>query len=295
MSAARKTSHVPGGELGEALASLREASGIDMQLVRPGARPEFCGHKSLSNPFCGFIHRTPEGRALCAQFDMKMAADLRKKSAPVFSRCIANMTVGAVLVSLRDGTTSELFCGRILSKRPARREFNHMVESFRKRGVKLDRNRAGELFFKAPVASRRKLQAAIRVAQALAKNINSSAAPAPIPARAGENRAVRAAKEFVRDHMTERITTRGIAERVGLSKQYFCRIFKRQTGCTFTDYVCRLRVARAKEMLADPAMRASEVAFAVGFQSIPYFNRVFRRHTGVNPTACRSPRQANSG
>jgi transcriptional regulator GlxA family with amidase domain len=55
----------------------------------------------------------------------------------------------------------------------------------------------------------------------------------------------------------------------------------------FTDYLARLRVERAKQMLQDPNRRVSEVAFEVGFLSLPHFNRSFKRIAGTTPTLWR--------
>ena len=55
----------------------------------------------------------------------------------------------------------------------------------------------------------------------------------------------------------------------------------------FTEYITRLRVERAKQLLLNQNNRISEVAFEAGFQSIPHFNRSFKRVTGVTPTQSR--------
>ena len=50
---------------------------------------------------------------------------------------------------------------------------------------------------------------------------------------------------------------------------------------TFTDYLGRVRVEKAKSLLLNPNLRISEIAYAVGFQSLTHFNRVFRELTPV--------------
>ena len=62
------------------------------------------------------------------------------------------------------------------------------------------------------------------------------------------------------------------------------RQFKKATGLTFTDYLGRVRVEKAKSLLLNPNLRISEIAYAVGFQSLRHFNRVFRELTGQSPT-----------
>jgi YesN/AraC family two-component response regulator len=61
-------------------------------------------------------------------------------------------------------------------------------------------------------------------------------------------------------------------------------MFKKATGLTFTDYLGRIRVEKAKNLLLNPHLRVSEIAYTVGFQSLTHFNRVFRKLTGESPT-----------
>jgi len=56
---------------------------------------------------------------------------------------------------------------------------------------------------------------------------------------------------------------------------------------TFTDYLARVRIEKAKTLLLDPNRRVSEVAYEVGFQSLTHFNRVFRKLAGESPTSYR--------
>jgi len=86
-------------------------------------------------------------------------------------------------------------------------------------------------------------------------------------------------------------TVRELADRLNISPCYFCKLFRKQTGLTFTEYRTQLRVEAAKRLLLNRHLRISEVAFEAGFDSIPYFNRVFRRLVGCSPSqfrACQS-------
>ena len=61
-------------------------------------------------------------------------------------------------------------------------------------------------------------------------------------------------------------------------------MFKKITGVNFTDYVSRVRIEKAKDLLLNPNLRISEIAYVVGFQSLTHFNRVFKRILGQSPT-----------
>ena len=68
-----------------------------------------------------------------------------------------------------------------------------------------------------------------------------------------------------------------------LSKSYFCRIIKDELGCTFTEYVNRIRVERSKTLLRSSGMSIAEIACAVGFDDQSYYTRIFKKQVGVAP------------
>jgi AraC-like DNA-binding protein len=75
-----------------------------------------------------------------------------------------------------------------------------------------------------------------------------------------------------------------VAASVHLSTPAFCRYFKKQTNMTFTDFVNQYRVTQAKTLLLKD-LSISEVCFEVGFESLSYFNKLFKKLTGENPSA----------
>ena len=75
-----------------------------------------------------------------------------------------------------------------------------------------------------------------------------------------------------------------VAEKVNLTTPAFCRYFKRQTNMTFTDFVNQYRIERAKNLLLQHH-NVSETCYAIGFESLSYFNQVFKKLVGVNPSA----------
>lgn len=75
-----------------------------------------------------------------------------------------------------------------------------------------------------------------------------------------------------------------VASAVHLSTAAFCRYFKKQTRMTFTDFVNQYRITQAKTLLLKD-VSVSEACYEVGFESLSYFNKLFRTLTGENPSA----------
>ncbi len=96
------------------------------------------------------------------------------------------------------------------------------------------------------------------------------------------------AKAFIQEHQADDISLGAVAKSVNTSTFYFCKMFKKVTGLNFTNYLSRVRIEKAKNLLLNPNLRISEIAFEVGFQSLTHFNRVFKKVIGQSPTQYRS-------
>jgi AraC-like DNA-binding protein len=77
------------------------------------------------------------------------------------------------------------------------------------------------------------------------------------------------------------------AAAAALSKFYFSRFFKEQTGQTFHAYLTRVRISRAEEYLTESDMPVADIAYLCGFGSVKTFNRLFKTSTGVSPSCYR--------
>ena len=90
--------------------------------------------------------------------------------------------------------------------------------------------------------------------------------------------------EYIHARYDQQPDVNEIAGRVHLSTAAFCRYFKKQTKMTFTDFVNQYRISQARTLLLQDRS-VSEAAFAVGIESVSYFNKLFRRFSGENPSA----------
>ena len=89
---------------------------------------------------------------------------------------------------------------------------------------------------------------------------------------------------FVDTHYQRKIPLTEVAAHCYMTKEAFCRYFKQRTTYTFTEFLNRYRVTHAKrELLA--GQRISDVCYQSGFESLSYFDRVFKKITGETPSA----------
>lgn len=92
---------------------------------------------------------------------------------------------------------------------------------------------------------------------------------------------------YLAGHYSEPLVLTALAEHFYISKYHLCRAFKEVTGLTVTQYLAAVRTQQAQLLLAVPTTRITEVAQAVGYDSITHFERVFRQNTGLTPSQYR--------
>ncbi|GFN31065.1 response regulator transcription factor [Paenibacillus xylaniclasticus] len=90
--------------------------------------------------------------------------------------------------------------------------------------------------------------------------------------------------QYIHEHYAEDMTLADLADKVFISRNYLSIIFKNMTGETFNNYLTRVRIEKAKELLMERKMLVYEVAEQVGYKNVPYFSTLFKKFTGMNPT-----------
>ncbi|MET3114551.1 AraC-like DNA-binding protein [Pedobacter sp. CG_S7] len=89
--------------------------------------------------------------------------------------------------------------------------------------------------------------------------------------------------DYVLDNFMNDLSVKAIAARCNMNTAAFCRYFKKKTGKTFKDFMNEIRLGNASKLLLKGDFTIFEVAFASGFNNPSYFNRLFKRMTGLTP------------
>lgn len=98
------------------------------------------------------------------------------------------------------------------------------------------------------------------------------------------------ALKFIDSHYNEQITLEALSTTANMNPSYFCRVFKKATNSTFTEYLNFVRVLKSERLLTSNASSVSDIALDVGFSSVSYFNRIFKRFKSLSPSEYRKIR-----
>lgn len=155
--------------------------------------------------------------------------------------------------------------------------------------------RAREQFDRLPMLSQNRRLALETMLRLFAIQLGEHAEKLFLQVSESEPPCVRKARNYILNHLSEPLALDEVSARAGVSPFHFCKVFKRATNLTFTDFVSRARVDQAKRLLLKPNARITEVAYDVGFQSLSQFNRSFRRITSVSPSEFRQKALPRTG
>ena len=104
--------------------------------------------------------------------------------------------------------------------------------------------------------------------------------------------AIDSALAYLDLHFSEKLYLEDVCKISLMSQSSFSYIFKQVTGFTFTEYLMRLRISKAQELLKNSVLSAQEIAVSCGFGDCTYFSSAFRRTVGVSPTQYRKAIQS---
>lgn len=275
--------------------AFRDATGLSLRLVPNDEPQRRLALGRSENPFCGLMATSVGACAACVEVQRELQRRLDRKLTPQKICCFAGMIELAVPVVVGGQHVATLVGGQVFRHHPGRRQFDRVARQMRKWGVHAGLDQIRQAYSHTPVVSEKQFQGAVRLLTILATQLAESASRHLLAAQRHEPPSVTRAKNFVHAHAGERVTLRQTAAHVHVSRHHFCKIFKQATGMTFTEFVARVRVGKAKELLSDPQLRITDVADSAGFSSISQFNRVFRRYAGNSPTACRAALLIDAG
>ena len=88
---------------------------------------------------------------------------------------------------------------------------------------------------------------------------------------------------YIAENCCSPLSLNSIAEHFYMNKCYLSRIFKEDTGFTVNGYLHARRIQKARALLVQDPMNISEISEAAGYENLTYFERVFKKHTGMSP------------
>lgn len=231
---------------------------------------------------CQYIRTNPAAEEACHRCDReacKKAAALKK---PWIYRCHAGLTEAVAPVFAGNLPVAYLLFGHLFSYESREEGLTQILGSCCAYGLEEDKVR--ELASQLPVTSQETILAASHILQSVAAYLCLDR----MIALQQETFPVKL-DEYLNAHFLEPLTAQTICDDLHVGKTYLYETAQQNYGCGIAEYVRRLRIERAKELLREKQdLSVSDVAEECGFADANYFITVFRRIAGITPRKFRA-------
>ncbi len=261
------------------------ATGLPMALRTAGSFQSPLHGSKQANAFCTLMAKNNKTCAACLQLQQRVEEEASFGTRTL--QCFAGLSESAVPVRVGDKILGYLQTGQVFLTPPTKARFRQVLRQLAAWGSLGDARRLETAYFQTRILARRQYESVVNLLAVFAQHLSALSNQVMVQETAAENPVITRARAYIAEHQAEDLNLRAVAQAVHVSEFHFCKVFKRGTGLTFTDYLARVRVETVKQLLLDPHQRVSEAAFAAGFQSLSQFNRVFHRITGAAPRAYR--------
>jgi AraC-like DNA-binding protein/ligand-binding sensor protein len=239
-----------------------------------------------SNHFCELMTKTNKTCSACLQLQQRTEEEAVLESKTL--QCYAGLHESVVPLRLGDAVLGYLQTGQVFLAQPTARRFKALALGpfAANAGIVLAEFKSA--YFQTRVVSPSQYRAIIQMLVIFAKHLVADSNQLLTSQIESDSPQISKARTIISERQDEVLRLGDVARAVNMSPFYFGKIFKRETGLTFTAYLARTRIESVKRMLQNVRMRISEAAFASGFQSLSQFNRVFHRVAGESPTEYRA-------
>lgn len=260
-------------------------TGLPLALRPTGSFQSPIHQSKQVNPFCALMAANNQACAACLRLQQRIENEASTETKTI--QCFAGLTESATPIRIGERTIAHLQTGQVLLAQPTERGFKKILHQIAEWGATVDTVALEKAYFQTRVVARKQYDSMVRLISVFAQHLASLSNQVMVQEATAEPPSITKARMFIAEHLTAEISLNDVAHAVNMSGFYFCKVFKRATGLTFTDYLARTRIERVKQLLLNPHTRVSEAAYDSGFQSLSQFNRVFRRIVGESPSAYR--------
>ena len=241
--------------------------------------------KRHENIFCGMMAGKSRACAACLRLQQQLSDNAQNEAQTL--TCELGLSDTAVPIRFGERLVGFLQTGQVFRKKPTEKQFNRIAHVVGEWGLEIESDQLREAYFGTKVLSSQQHDGVVKLLSIFGQHISMVSNQILVQRASAEPPAIGRAKHFILENQAEDLSLGMVAKAVNMSTFYFCKMFKRATGLNFTDYVSRVRVEKARNLLLNRNLRISEIAYEVGFQSLTHFNRVFKKITGQSPTEYR--------
>lgn len=261
--------------------SFRRLTGLPLSIFAAHQWPPAARGGGCSNAFCAAMLTAGHECTACAA--VQRALERGTVGGPQSVACLAGICETGIPIRAGAELIGFLVVGPLVVGSHSEKQLNTTLALMARCGLSPARRDLARAYNANPAMADDEHAAVVQMLITFAEHLSLLADRALLQEQPAEPAPVLRARKYIEQNVSTSLRLDEVARSAGLSTTYFSRMFKRTTQIGFSEYVSRVRIEQAKELLLNPNMQVQEVAFAVGFGSVHHFNRIFKKLTGVPP------------
>ena len=279
-------------ELAKFFAIMRQFHGIVIGLDNSrGKEVKWPFSEKDFNPLCQVIRSSPQGKAACDATDKHYCEEVLKCKHGLSYECHAGLIDFIVPIFIDNWHIASINGGQIPAEKPSKKGFKKLCEKLK--GIPVDMKKLKKSYFHSIYMSPEKINMIIELVSFFADYFCEMGRRLhPSNYRQNHPKLLKAL-EYIKENFRDAdISLAEVASNAGLSKGYFCHRFTNIIGMPYKHYLNSLRLSEAKKLLDKTDWPITEIAFNVGFNSLPYFNQTFNKFENCSPSKYRKQHKA---
>lgn len=212
------------------------------------------GSKQI-NPFCALMAGTSKSCAACLQLQQRVEREANHE--PKTLECFAGLSESAVPVRVGENVVGYLQTGQVLLRKPSKIRFRKILGQLKGWKVTTNPQAMEKAYFETRVLTRRQYESMLRLIAIFGQHLSALSNQLVVKETLAESPVITKARAFIAEHQAEELSLADVARAVNLSGFYFCKMFRKETGLKFVDYLARTRVETLKQLLLNPHKRVS--------------------------------------
>jgi AraC-like DNA-binding protein len=270
--------------------AFRRLTGMPLNLLAARAQESracFCA-SGRENSFCALVTQNPAGAEACLRIQNSGRLRAHHHHMPAATRCFSGLIDLYVPIFVHGKSVATLVSGQVFQRRPQNKDLKEFDEWMKKSAIRAQAGQIRKALASSAVSDFSGIDAVVETLKIFADQLTQKWEQVTSTRQSRLSNAVQKGLDVVREHSADpKLDMKTASRMIGLNHFYFCKIFKREMGVGFLEYLNRERVSQAQKLLGNPDVRVKEIGYRSGFQSVATFNRVFKKHTGFTPTQYR--------
>lgn len=280
--------------------SLAETTGMAILMVDYKGRP-ITKHSSCCE-FCQKVREDEILRQYCEKCDSRGGAEAVRENKPYIYKCCFGLVDAAIPIVFKEVYLGAVMIGQVKTTSHELEEIVTLpVNKTVKDRLEIVKKEYDEIrtldFDKINTVSYMLYDICNYIVEREALGIktgSTSGNPVPEPERESpskENKIVAEAKKYIQENLERDVMLSDTAKHCHVSTSYLSRLFVQETGESFSVYVCRVKIDRAKEWLEEDEWSVSDIGYRLGFHETGYFIKIFKKNAGMTPGMYRKYRK----